>query len=138
LSSRSATTTSATDDDVAYGSNNTIETAKPIGANSAVKGTIADATDEDWFSFMVTSAASNIRVKLTGVPANYNLELYNADNRRVRRATLTGHASEYVVINNLDAGTYSIRIYGVDGANDSDPYTVEVQTRDTEIFSVTQ
>ncbi len=138
-SALSKTTTSETDDDVAFGSNDTRATAKPIGSNSAVKGTIADATDEDWFSFMVTSAASNIRVKLTGVPANYNLELYNADNRRVRRATLSGIESEYVVINNLDAGTYSIRIYGVDGAYDNTlTYTVEVQTRDTEIFSVTQ
>ncbi len=138
LSARSATTTSETDDDVAYGSNDTRATAKPIGANSAVQGTIASATDEDWFSFMVTSAASNVRVKLTGVPADYNLELYNADNRRVRRATLSGTESEYVVINNLDAGTYSIRIYGVDGATSANPYTVEVQTRDAEIFSVTQ
>ncbi len=138
LSARSATTSSETDDDVAFGANDTRATAKPIGANSAVSGTIADDTDEDWFSFMVTSAASNVRVKLTGVPADYNLELYNADNRRVRRATLSGTESEYVVINNLDAGTYSIRIYGVDGAYSATPYTVEVQTRDTEIFSVTQ
>ncbi len=138
LSSRSLATTSETDDDVAFGANDTRATAKPIGANSAVSGTIADDTDEDWFSFMVTSAASNVRVKLTGVPADYNLELYNADNRRVRRATLSGTESEYVVINNLDAGTYSIRIYGVDGAYSATPYTVEVQTRDTEIFSVTQ
>ncbi len=139
MTSRSATTLAGIDDDVVYGSNNTTDDAKLVGTNEDFYGIVDSETDEDWFRFLITNASRNVRVKLTNVPANYNLEMYNAAGRRIRRAFLTGLENEYVVINNLDAGTYKIRIYGENGAyDDTIPYTIEIETDSEEIFSISE
>jgi len=129
------------DDDQDFGSNDTKETAKPIGANSPLKGTIKTATDEDWFSFTITNSASNLRASLTLSAAlgNYNVELYNADGRRLRRGIRLGNNNENQVINELTPGSYLVRILGVNGAFDANNYyTLELTTDGNEIFSVTK
>ncbi len=139
LTTRSATTLAGTDDDVVFGANNTEADAKLIGTNEDFQGIISSDIDEDWFRFLITSASKNVRVKLTGIPANYNLEMYNGDGRRIRRAFLKGTENEYNVINHLVPGTYKIRIYGENGAYDNlTPYTIEVETNSSEIFSITE
>jgi hypothetical protein len=139
LSTRNATTLTGTDDDVVFGSNDTEADAKLVGTNQDFQGLVDSDTDEDWFRFLITSASTNVRVKLTNVPANYNLELYNSSGRRVRRAFLLGRENEYVVVNNLTTGSYKIRIYGQNGVyDDTNPYTIEVETDNDEIFSVSE
>ncbi|HRP01208.1 MAG TPA: hypothetical protein PLE30_01025 [Candidatus Kapabacteria bacterium] len=133
--------TSNNDDDIDYGSNNTKETAKPIGANSPIKGTIKSATDEDWFSFTITNSSPNLRARLTLSAAlgNYNVELYNADGRRIRRGTRLSNSTENQVINDLTPGTFLVRVVGVSGAFDaSNYYTLQLTTDGTEIYSVTE
>lgn len=102
LTTRSATTLSGTDDDVVFGSNDTESDAKLVGTNEDFQGLIDSDSDEDWFRFLITSASTNVKVKLTNVPANYNLEMYNSSGRRIRRAFLNGLENEYLVINNLN------------------------------------
>lgn len=133
-----ATSGTGYDDDALFGPNDTRLTAKPIGTNTPISGTIKSTTDEDWFAFSVTNASPYIRGKLTGVPANYNIELYDAAGRRIRRAMRPSTDSETFVINGLNPGMYSIRIYGVDGAFDAtNPYTIQIGTNGSEYFSVT-
>lgn len=129
------------DDDTDYGTNNTMETAKPIGANSPIKGTIKTSDDVDWFSFTITNSAPNLRARLTLLAAlgNYNVELYNVDGRRLRRGTRLSNNVENQVINELEPGTYLVKISGVDGAYDPDDYyTLQLTTDGNEIFSVTE
>jgi hypothetical protein len=129
------------DDDTDYGTNNTMATAKPIGANSPIKGTIKSATDEDWFSFTITNSAPNLRARLTlsAFLGNYNVELYNVDGRRLRRGTRLTNNNENQVINDLEPGTYLVRILGVDGAFDAtNYYTLQLTTDGNEIYSVTE
>jgi hypothetical protein len=131
-------TTGSTDDDVAFGSNNTRETSKAIGTNTPVTGTIGSATDEDWFNFSVTNATPNVRAQLSGLPNNYNIELYDASGRRIRRGIRANNGAEGPVVNNLPAGTYTIRVYSADGSNSATgTYTLKVATKSSEIFSVT-
>ncbi|MBM2813260.1 MAG: hypothetical protein HW421_22 [Ignavibacteria bacterium] len=136
---KSQATTSSDDDDVVYGDNDNFVKSKPIGTNTPLAGTIKSATDEDWFNFRVVKTSPNIRVKLYGLPANYNVELYNSDNVIVRRAMLTGSQNDGFGINSLEAGTYTMRIYGVSGAfSAASTYTVKVTSKGAEIFSVTR
>lgn len=131
------TTLGSNDDDVAFGENNTRETSRTIGTNTPVKGTIKDATDEDWFNFSVSSANPNVRAQLSNLPAGYNVEIYNTEGKRIRRGIRLGQGSEGPVINGLAAGTYTLKIYSSDGSSSAEPYTLKVGTKSSEIFSVT-
>lgn len=131
-------TTGSTDDDVAFGTNNTRTTSKTIGTNTPVTGTIGSSTDEDWFNFSVTSASPNVRTQLYGLANNYNIEVYDINGRRIRRGIRTATGSEGPVVNDLPAGTYTIRVYSADGSYSSaNTYTLKVGTKSSEIFSVT-
>ncbi|MBE2188776.1 MAG: hypothetical protein KGZ71_05985 [Desulfobulbaceae bacterium] len=137
---RSLTVSGGIDDDLVFGPNNTRETAKPIGTNTPVQGTIKTATDVDWFSFAITNSSSNLRslLTLTGITGNYNMELYNSDNRRIRRGTRVGNNNEAQVINDLPPGTYTVKIFGINGAfSSTNAYTLKLTTKGEEIFSVT-
>ncbi len=137
---RTFTTGGGIDDDVVFGANNTRATAKPIGTNTPVLGTIKSATDEDWFSFAITNSSPNLRSLLTlsGALGNYNIEVYNSEGRRIRRGTRVGNFNEAQVINDLPSGTYTVRIFGVNGAFDANiTYTLKLTTKGNEIFSVT-
>lgn len=131
-------TTGSTDDDVAFGGNDTRTTSKTIGTNTPVTGTIGSSTDEDWFNFSVTSASPNVRTQLYGLANNYNVEVYDMAGRRIRRGIRTATGSEGPVVNDLPAGTYTVRIYSADGSYSStNTYTLKVGTKSSEIFSVT-
>ena len=135
---RSQATTGTTDDDATLGSNNTRATSKTIGTNTPVKGLISSASDVDWFSFAVTSNTPNIRVMLYNLPGDYNVEIYNLDGFRKRRSIIPGTANDAFIINDLAPGTYTLKIYGYNGAFDAtNPYTFKVTTKKNEIFSVT-
>ncbi len=132
------TSGTGTDDDVIFGTNDTWATAKAIGTNSRIQGTIKSASDVDWFSFMITNAAPNIRASLTNLPGNYNIEIYDQNQRRIRRGIKISSDDEGPVINNLPPGTYTVKISGVNSAYDTtDTYILEVTTKGAEIYSVT-
>lgn len=131
-------TTGSYDDDITYGINNTRALSKAIGTNTPVRGTIKSDTDEDWFNFTITSASPNLRVKLFNLPENYNVELYDQTGKRVRRSYLQNKYVDAFIMNELSAGTYSVRVYGYNGIFDAvNPYTLQVTTSSSEIFSVT-
>jgi len=138
---RAFTTTGGIDDDVTYGTNNSFAQAKAIGTNTTVRGTIKSATDEDWFSFTVTNGAPNIRTRLElgGDLGNYNIEVYDRSNNLIRRGIRLSNLNESPVVNELPAGTYVIRIFGVNEAyNATSAYVLTVKTSSDEIFSVTE
>lgn len=135
-----STTTSGTgvDDDVIFGSNDTWATSKTIGTNASITGTINSSTDDDWFNFSVTDAAPNIKIRLTGLPADYNIEIYDENQVMIRRGIRTSTGSEGPVINALPPGTYTVKVYGKDGVySATDTYTLKVTTKGSEIYSIT-
>ena len=137
---KSFTTTGSYDDDITFGINNTRALSKAIGTNSPIRGTIKNSTDEDWFNFSVSSTTPNVRAKLTNLPGNYTLELYDMTGRRIRRSTLNGKSSEAVLANDLPAGTYTVRIFSADGSywtKSGEEYILQVNTYGSEIYSVT-
>jgi len=137
---KSFTTGGSIDDDATFGSNNTFATAKPIGTNTPVKGTIKTATDVDWFSFSINNSSPNLRARLTlsASLGNYNVEVYDINGRVVRRGLRISNNTENQIVNELTSGTYLVKISGVDGAYDANnPYTLLLTTTGDEIFSVT-
>ena len=130
-------------DDITLGPNNDYEGSTTVGTNSTIVGMIYPAGDVDCFNFMVTSAAPNVRVLLNNLPDNYTLELYDFTNRRIRRSTLNGKVNEALVVNNLPAGTYVVKVFAEDNNSAADinrpedVYRLLINTFSNEIFSVT-
>ena len=139
------------DDDNTLGENNEYVTSVTVGTNASVVGMIYPSADVDCFNFMVTSAAPNVRVLLVGnqggdvkqslLPENLTLELYDFTGRRIRRSTLNARASEALVVNDLPAGTYVVKVFAEDpnfaSDREADTYRLLINTFSNEIFSVT-
>jgi hypothetical protein len=91
-----------------------LRTAEPITTRDRMKRYIDPRGDEDWFSFEV-DGTSTYRVQLLGLPADYDLELYDSEGRKVaapnRRSTATEKIKE-----KLSAGRYYVRIVGYEGS----------------------
>lgn len=121
------TTASCTD---ANESNNSSTTATILATNGNKFGKLCPSTDVDWFKVTLTST-TNLRVTLSNLPANYNLELY-IGGTFVSGSYNSGTTNEVITRNNQPAGTLYYRIYGVSGATNSlVDYLITAQTSTT-------
>lgn len=102
-----------------YESNNTLSTAKLISANTTIKPFIGTSTDVDYFKFTNTSANPYIRVTLSGLPADYDLYLYNSSGTLLGSSTNGGTTNDVVIYNTTTVGTYYIRVKGYNSAYSS-------------------
>ena len=71
----------------------------------------------DWFKFTNTTAQKNIKLNLTNLPANYNLQLYNSSGSLLKTSANTGTTSEQVTYNTNKVATYYAKVYNVSGSN---------------------
>lgn len=112
-----------------YEPNNTKGNAKSIVTNADILSQISSATDEDWFAFSNSITASNIKVKLSTLPNNYNLKFYDANDNFVVESKKGGTTNESVIFNTGVVGTYKVKVYGKDGAfSNSQCYTINAKT----------
>jgi hypothetical protein len=110
--------------------NNSSTTATLLPPNSSKTGKLCPGTDVDWFK-VTLSATTNLRVILNNLPANYNLERFNASVFQAGSYN-TGVAPETLIVNNAAAGSYWFRIYGQNSAFDNNnDYTITAQTSAT-------
>ncbi|MBP6391757.1 MAG: fibronectin type III domain-containing protein [Flavobacteriales bacterium] len=125
----SFTTTAGTCTD-AYEPNGT--TPAQISSNTTLTALISSGTDLDWFRFSNTSGQRNIKVTLTGLPADYNLRLYRSSTL-LASSLNSGTTNEQVVYNTSTVSTnYRVRVNGASGAyNTSQCYTLTVQISGT-------
>jgi hypothetical protein len=87
--------------------------ARSITPGTAIQGLISSSSDNDYFRFSNSTAAPNIRVTLSNLPANYNIELYRTGvNKRVAVSANSGTTSETITLNNAAIGQYEVRVYG--------------------------
>jgi hypothetical protein len=76
------------------------------------------ADNDDWYRFQTTSAASggrSVRIDFASLQGQLALELRDQAGNLLSRAD-TGHDFERVALDGLPAGTYLVRVAGVDGA----------------------
>lgn len=102
----------------AYEPNNSRSTSLPLTpTNQDLFAQIATSTDRDWYRFANSSSARNIRIDLSDLPADYDLELYQNNTRR-RRSTNNGTAPEVITFNTSStASNWYAYVFGYNGAN---------------------
>jgi bacillolysin len=124
-------TTACTD---IYEANESLTAAKVIATNTAITAKISSSTDKDYFKFTTTTAAKNIKLTLTGLPADYDLKLYNSAGTQLAVSELSGTASESVTYNNGAVGTYYAYVYGYGGVNSATCYSLTANVSGTAFF----
>lgn len=107
----------------AFEPNETQATAALINDGVANSAAITTSTDNDYFR-IVTTATSNNTFTLAG-PAgvDYDMTIYNSSGTQIGSGT-SSSANETVSLTNQAAGTYYIRIFGYNGANSANCYTI--------------
>ena len=109
----SAATTTCSD---VYESNNSLSAAKTIVTNTSIKALIGTSSDKDYFKFVTTSAAKNIKVTLTNLPKDYDVKLYNSAGTLLATSQNGSTTAESITYNNGAAGTYYVYVYGYSSA----------------------
>lgn len=90
--------------------------AQPLADGSFIRRLIDSAGDEDWFRFDAPAARS-WRVQLVGLTADYDVRLYDGNDRLVGAGTQRGKRSESLE-QALEPGRYLIRVSGFEDAAD--------------------
>jgi len=99
-----------------YEPNESRTAAKTIALATNISGIISSSTDKDYFKFNNTTAARNVKVTLTNLPADYDLRLYRGSTQ-VGISQNGGNTSESIIYNNTSsATTYYAYVYGYNGA----------------------
>lgn len=138
-SSRNPISFTTSSGDVSSGSTETAPAN--IQTDIDITSTISAADEEDWYQFRIPSTRNNVIIRLSNLPANYQVELYDAsagivNKTLLRDSKVTSTGDEVIILNGADAGPYVLKIYGADGdAYSSSNYTLRVTTSTTEIFS---
>lgn len=110
-----------------YESNETLSTSKTITLGTAITARISSTTDIDWFTFSSSSSQRNVRVTMTNLPADYDLELYRGGTF-IMRSENDALADELVKHNTtLGKSAYYAKVYGYNGANSTSCYTLLAQ-----------
>jgi len=110
-----------------YETNNTRNTAKVIPVNTNINMQIATSTDVDWLRFSNTSSTPRIKVDLTNLPFDYDLQLYR--NTTLLGTSQNGGTTAEQLISNTTtvSNAYYARVYGYNGAfSNSQCYTLRV------------
>jgi N-acetyl-anhydromuramyl-L-alanine amidase AmpD len=104
-----APVTCATD---TFETNNTMSAAYSTVTGVNRTGLICPQGDVDWFKFTNSSTYPHIRVSLSNLPLDYDMELYNSSGQLVGSSTNSGTSNEVIIYNNAPVGTYYVKIYG--------------------------
>ena len=112
------TTTSNTSCTDTYETNETRNTAKVIPVNTTISARIGTSTDKDWFRFNNTTSTPRMRVELTNLPADYDLQLYRGSTL-VATSQQGGTLNETIINNTTTVTTYFVQVYGYNGAFNS-------------------
>ena len=101
----------------AYESNNSKNSAKPMPVNTDIYPLISSSTDKDWLSFTTTTAAPKIKVTLDGLPADFDVRLYNSAGTQIAISQNGGTTAESITYNTATTGSsYKVQVYGYSGA----------------------
>jgi Secretion system C-terminal sorting domain/Pregnancy-associated plasma protein-A/Fibronectin type III domain len=109
--------------------NNTRSSATRVAINASMKSQIGTLGDRDWFTFRTIGTATNVRLTLSELPADYDLKLYNVNGALLRSSENMGTATEIVLYNTSTTGDYFVQIYGYNAAyNIARCYNLNIET----------
>jgi len=94
-----------------FEANDMLAIASPLPVIGVTKNArICPQGDEDWYSFSVSSDKPYIRLSLSDMPADYQLELWTSSSVLLTSTTLGLDAE--IITSMLPAGDYYARVYG--------------------------
>ncbi len=106
-----------------------------------VNSTITTTGGVNWFRFNVNSQKRNIIIRISDLPANYDVELYDAitglsTKTLLRDSKVLSTGDEVIILNQAPVGTYVLKVSGAnEDAYSSSSYKIRVSTSANEIFS---
>ena len=115
--------------------NNASTTAVVLTVNTAKNSQIGSTTDVDYYKFTTTAAAPKVKVTLSNLPADYDLDFYSATtggaiSTKIATSANGNLTAESIIYNTqTTAKTYYLRVYGYGGAfSTTTCYNLLVQT----------
>ncbi|MEC4813855.1 MAG: CAP domain-containing protein [Scytonema sp. PMC 1069.18] len=100
---------------------NTLNTARNIALDSKTviyRESVGDADTNDYYRISFSSQNTNLKLRVNGLNANLDLEVLNSNGQKIAQSTGLDTVTESLSFENLQAGTYYIRVFqGVNGAN---------------------
>lgn len=107
--------------------NGTFAGAPQIPLNTNITGLISPSGDNDYYKFVITTGGT-ITITLTTLPGDYDIRLFNSAQTQVGISQAGGTSSETINYT-AAAGTYYVRVYGYNNANNATScYTLRVAT----------
>jgi hypothetical protein len=126
----SFTTTGACKDN--YEPNNSVLTAVQILPGLPMNALVNPSGDNDWFKFNNSSDQKNVKVELSNLPADYDLQLCNASGKVLRTSQNRGITAETIIYNTTKTASFTTRVYGYNGAwSASNCYSLKVTLSST-------
>jgi hypothetical protein len=107
--------------------NGTAAGAATIPFNTDIKGLISPSADNDYYKFVITTGGT-ATITLTTLPADYDMVLYSSNGTTQLAISQNGSTTSETITRTYTAGTYYVRIYGYQNANNATScYTLKVQ-----------
>jgi hypothetical protein len=113
----------------AFEANGTLSAAAGIGVNVNNTAYVCPTGDVDWYSFTSSSTNDNLKITLTNLPLDYDMEMYNASGTLLYSSTQPSTTAESIVYNGAPAATYYVKVYGYNGNTSTSAYTLRVSTQ---------
>jgi trimeric autotransporter adhesin len=108
--------------------NGTASGAALIPFNTDIKGLISPSADNDYYRFVITTGGT-ATITLTTLPADYDIRLYSSNGTTQLAISQNGGTTSETISRTYTAGTYYLRVYGYQNANNATQcYTLRVAT----------
>jgi len=108
--------------------NGTVSGAPQIPLNTNITGLISPSGDNDYYKFVITTGGT-ITITLSTLPADYDVRLYNSTGTTQVGISQNGGTTSETINYTAAAGTYYVRVYGYNNANNATScYTLKVAT----------
>lgn len=107
--------------------NGTSSGAATIPFNTDIKGLISPSADDDYYKFVITTGGT-ATITLSTLPADYDVRLYSSNGTTQLAISQNGGTTSETITRTYTAGTYYVRVYGYNNANNAtNCYTLRVQ-----------
>ncbi len=117
------TTQTASGCGTAFEPNETQAAAATITSGVTNSAAITTSTDNDYFKIVTTGTTNNTFNLVGPSGVDYDMQILNSAGTVIGSGT-SGTATETVSLTNQPAGTYTIRVFGYNGANSATCYTI--------------
>lgn len=92
--------------------NNALKQASQLLPGQFIEALINQPGDEDWYSITNTADKKNIRIVLSDVPEDFDLQFFDPGGTLIAMANRPYKLNDTIVYNAPTAGNYYVRVYG--------------------------